>query len=101
MCFLKAFLLVFYFLSVVAVMSRIFFFFFWLPGVFVAAPGLSPDVARRGCSCLMQGPITAVTSLAADHRFVRASAAVALGLRSSVVSGLRRSVACGIFHTGD
>lgn len=77
------------------------FFFFWLPGVFVAAPGLSPDVARRGCSCLMQGPITAVTSLAADHRFVRASAAVALGLRSSVVSGLRRSVACGIFHTGD
>lgn len=88
----------FYFLSVVAATSRIFS---WLPGVFVAAPGLSPDVAKRGCSCLVQGPLTAVTSLDANHRFVLASAAVALGLRSSVVSGLRRSAACGIFHTRD
>ena len=96
----KGFMLVFY-LSVVAAMSRIFFFFSAARG-FVAAPGLSLDGASGGCSsCLVQGPLTAVSSLAANHRFMWASAAAECGLRSSVASGLRRSAACGIFHTRD
>lgn len=77
-------------------------FFFLAARGFVAAPGLSLEVASGGCSsCLVQGPLTAVSSLAADHRFMWASAAAECGLRSSVASGLRRSAACGIFRTRD
>ena len=92
----------FSFLSVVAAMSRISFLA--ARGLccctLVVASLLSLVVVSGGSSsCLVRGLPAAVTSLAADHRFMWAAAAAALGLSSSVASGLRRSAACGIFRT--
>ena len=48
---------------------KILFIYFWLPWVFVAAPGVSLVAVSMGYSLdLVLGLLTAVTSLAAEHR---------------------------------